>query len=95
MTLKSCDFLVNTSRRHESEDKNARHTGSASVLHNTEKYSYVMAGVSFRMRTSCYAQYDKNTHDLCPRELKQYTRYIPHEMNVPIINLGGSEVVKD
>ena len=75
-------------------------TPDTRVLHqyytyNTEKYNYVMAGVSFRMRTSCYAQYDKTTHDLCPRELKQYTQYIPHETNAPIVNLGGSEVVKD
>ena len=35
VTLKSCDFLMNTSRWHKSEDKNAWHTGSASVLHVT------------------------------------------------------------
>ena len=54
-----------------------------------------MARVSFRMRMFCYVRYDENTPDLCPRELKQYTRYIPHETIAPLVNLGGSEIVKD
>ena len=91
MTLKSCDFLVNMSRRHESEDKNVRHTGSASVLHVQHGKIQLCNGmVSFVC--ACSAMHDMiKTHDLCPGELKQYTRYIPHEAIAPLINLGGSD----
>ena len=69
MTLKSCDILVNTSRRHESEDKNARHMGS--VLHIQHgKIQLCNDTGLFLHGMFCYAQYDINTHDLCTQELK-------------------------
>ena len=77
VTLKSCDFLVNTSRRYESEEKNTR------IMEKSITTCYTI--VSLCMQTFWWPRYDKNTHDLWAREHKLHTLVIPHEMNAPLL----------
>ena len=65
VTLKSRDFLVNTSRQHESEDKNTRHREKSI----TTCYAMILLSLALRMHTFWCIK----THTTCAHENTLYT----------------------